>query len=78
MLGNTWRPRVNIDVSPETFRSFQKIPHGMKRVILGILMDAIAKELETDRAGFLTKVLSREIDIEELLGLQTLENGEEI
>jgi hypothetical protein len=50
----------------------------MKRVILGILMDAIARELETDRAGFLTKVLSREIDIEELLGLQTLENGEEI
>jgi hypothetical protein len=48
--GNTWRPRVNIDVSPETFRSFQKIPHGMKRVVLGLLMDAIAVELETDRA----------------------------
>jgi hypothetical protein len=68
--GNTWRPRVNIDVSPETFRSFQKIPHGMKRVVLGLLMDAIAVELETDRAGFLTKILTREVNIEELLELE--------
>jgi len=70
-----WRPRVNIDVSEETFGLLGRLPHGTRKVVLSQLMDAIARELEKDPARFVADVLSKEVNIRELLRLKGLEDG---
>lgn len=70
-----WRPRVNIDVSEETAALLRRLPHGTQKVLLSQLMDAIARELERDPASFITAVISREVNIRELLRLKGTEDG---
>lgn len=57
------KPRFTIEVTEAQQRVFQKyVPHGLKKVIIGQMIEDCCFMLETYGANYIAAVLSREVD----------------
>jgi len=68
---NDWRPRIAIDLSPDEFEKLNKyIPRGLKKRVIGTLIEGLVKALEKDPVNTVTDILTMELTALQLMGLE--------
>lgn len=61
--------RLHVDLRPELAARVEKqIPRGLKSIVVRSLLEALVVEMEKNGKGILGPVLSKELNIRELVG----------
>ena len=62
--------RMTFDISDETHVQVKLIPHGMRKKVLRLLVENLARLIKEDQVAVITKLITHQLTLEQAMGVE--------